>query len=69
MNGYDLHPAVLTDLDEIWEYIAEDDIDAADRVIAEIFDSIRALIPSRNRVSRDLISPPVHSDSRSCTLI
>ena len=45
MNGYELHPAVLGDLDEIWEYIAEDNLDAADRVIAEIFDSIRALVP------------------------
>lgn len=40
MNGYDLHPAVLSDLDDIWEYIAEDNLDAADRVIVEFFGSI-----------------------------
>ncbi len=38
MSGYQLHPEAFTDLDEIWEFIAEDNIDAADRVIAEMFD-------------------------------
>jgi plasmid stabilization system protein ParE len=32
MNGYDLHPEVISDLDEIWEFIAEDSIAAADQV-------------------------------------
>ena len=44
MSDYQLHPEVLTDLDEIWEYIAKDNLDAADRVIADIFDSIRTLV-------------------------
>jgi len=34
MTGYDFHPEALRDLDEIWEYIALEDLDAADRVIA-----------------------------------
>ena len=45
MTGYALHPEALTDLDGIREYIAEDSPDAADRVITEIFDGIRALVP------------------------
>ena len=37
MNEFALHPEAYTDLDEIWEYIAGDNLDAADRVIEEIF--------------------------------
>lgn len=35
MSGYVFHQDAFADLDEIWEYIAQDNIDAADRVIAE----------------------------------
>ena len=45
MTGYALHPEAFADLDDIREYIAEDSPDAADRVITEIFDGIRALVP------------------------
>jgi plasmid stabilization system protein ParE len=45
MSGYALHPEAFADLDDIWEFIAEDDPDAADRVITEIFDTLRALAP------------------------
>jgi plasmid stabilization system protein ParE len=45
MTGYALHPEALTDLDRIREFIAEDNPDAADRVITEIFAGIRALLP------------------------
>jgi plasmid stabilization system protein ParE len=44
-SGYALHPEAFTDLDDIHSYIAKDSLDAADRVITEIFDSIRDLIP------------------------
>jgi toxin ParE1/3/4 len=40
MSGFVFHPAALNDLNEIWEFIAADNIDAADRFIAEIRDSI-----------------------------
>lgn len=33
-----------TDLDDIWEYIAGENLGAADRVIEEIFNAIRSLI-------------------------
>jgi toxin ParE1/3/4 len=45
VTGYALHPEAIADLDDIREYIAEDSPDAADRVITEIFDGIRALVP------------------------
>ena len=36
MSGYALHPDAVADLDEIWDYLAKDNIDAADRVLADI---------------------------------
>jgi plasmid stabilization system protein ParE len=36
MSGYGFHPDAFADLDEIWEYIAQDNVDAADRVLADI---------------------------------
>jgi plasmid stabilization system protein ParE len=42
---YALHPEAYNDIDDIREYIADDNPDAADRVITKIFDSIRALVP------------------------
>jgi plasmid stabilization system protein ParE len=45
MSGYALHPEAFADLDEIRAYIAEDNPDAADRVLTEIFDAIRGLVP------------------------
>ncbi|MGB7759941.1 MAG: type II toxin-antitoxin system RelE/ParE family toxin [Bryobacteraceae bacterium] len=43
MSAYALHPEAFSDLDEIRGYIAENNPDAADRVITEIFDGIRTL--------------------------
>lgn len=31
MTGYDFHPKALGDLDEIWDFIRADNLDAADR--------------------------------------
>jgi toxin ParE1/3/4 len=45
MSGFVFHPAALSDLNEIWEYIASDNLDAADRVVAEIQEAIRTLVP------------------------
>jgi len=36
MIGYAFHPDAFADLDEICEYIAEHNVDAADRVLADI---------------------------------
>ena len=43
MSGYAFHPDAFADLDEIWEYIAQDNIDAADRWIAKLFDAFEAI--------------------------
>lgn len=43
MSGYILHPDAYTDLDSIWEYIAVDNIVAADQFLEQIHDSIRNL--------------------------
>ena len=46
MSGYALHPGAFTDLDEIWDYIAQDSLDAADRVLADIHAVLRTLAAS-----------------------
>jgi toxin ParE1/3/4 len=45
MSGFVLHPAAYEDLDEIWEYIAADNLDAADHVREEIYGAIQSLVP------------------------
>ena len=45
MSGFALHPAAFADLEEIWEFIAANSLDAADRVLLEIFEAIRSLVP------------------------
>jgi plasmid stabilization system protein ParE len=46
MSGYAFHPDAFADLDEIWEYIAADNVDAADRVLADIHATLTALAES-----------------------
>ena len=46
MSGYAFHPDAFGDLDEIWEYIAQDNIDAADRVLADIHSTLTLLAES-----------------------
>ena len=46
MSGYAFHPDAFADLDEIWEYIAQDNIDAADRGLADIHTVLRSLAAS-----------------------
>jgi plasmid stabilization system protein ParE len=61
MTGYDFHPEALRDLDEIWEYIALDNLDAADRVIAEILAAVRELasFPALGHRRLDLTTRPL----------
>jgi plasmid stabilization system protein ParE len=61
MSGYALHPEARIDLDEIWEFIREDNLDAADRVISEILTAIKALVPFPYRGHRrpDLTTRPL----------
>jgi toxin ParE1/3/4 len=61
MTGYDFHPEARLDLDEIWEFIRTDNLDAADRMIAEILSAIRALVsfPGQGHRRPDLTSRPL----------
>jgi plasmid stabilization system protein ParE len=45
MSGFVFHPDALNDLNEIGNFIAVDNLAAADRVLQEINDTIRALLP------------------------
>ncbi len=45
MTGFVLHPDAFADLDEIWEFIAADNLSAADGVLEEIYEAICALVP------------------------
>jgi toxin ParE1/3/4 len=61
MTGYDFHPQASLDLDGIWEFIAEANLDAADRVIADILAALDKLVPFPNQGHRrpDLTSRPL----------
>ena len=61
MSDYAFHPEAFTDLDQIWEFIAERNIDAADRVIADIHATLDILVASPHIGHRrpDLTSRPV----------
>lgn len=43
MSGYVLARAAEQDLDSLWSYVAEESVDAADRLVAGIFESFEAL--------------------------
>lgn len=43
MSGYVLGRGAESDLDAIWEYIAQDNVDAADRWIGKLFDAFECL--------------------------
>lgn len=43
MSNYILGPDADLDLNDIWEYIVRDSIDAADRWIGKLFDAFEAL--------------------------
>ena len=46
MSDYAFHPEAFADLDQIWDYIAERNIDAADRVVADIHAILGTLVAS-----------------------
>ncbi len=61
MSNYILGPDADLDLDDIWEYIAADSIDAADRWIAKLFDAFEAIgrMPGIGHKREDLTAYPV----------
>jgi plasmid stabilization system protein ParE len=60
-SGYALHREAFADLDDIRDYIAQENPDAADRIMSEIFDTVRGLVPFPLRGHRrpDLTSRPL----------
>jgi plasmid stabilization system protein ParE len=60
MTGFALHPEAFADLEEIREYIAVDNPDAVDRVIAEIFEGIRELVSFPSKAIAALASHRAH---------
>jgi plasmid stabilization system protein ParE len=65
MSGFVLHPQAYADLDELREYLAAGSIDAADRLINEIYDSIRSLVsfPHSGHARPDLTGKPLRFQS------
>lgn len=65
MVGFVLHPDAYSDLDEIWEYIALDSLDAADHMREEIYAAIRSLVdfPHQGHSRSDFTSRPLHFQS------
>ena len=61
MSSFVLHPEAFSDLEEIWQYIAADSLDAADRVLEEIYKAIGALVrfPHQGHSRSDLTSRPL----------
>jgi plasmid stabilization system protein ParE len=61
MSGYALHPDAFADLDEIRGFIAEENPEAADRVLTEMFEEFRILagFPHVGHLRQDLTSRPV----------
>jgi toxin ParE1/3/4 len=61
MKGYEFHPEAEIDLNQIWEYIAERNPDAADRVIVQIENTIEGLVPFPHQGHRrdDLTARPL----------
>ena len=61
MSTYVLGRGSESDLDEIWEYIARDNVEAADRWIAKLFDAFELLgrSPGIGHMRTDLTPYPL----------
>jgi antitoxin ParD1/3/4/toxin ParE1/3/4 len=61
MKGFVLSPAAAADLSQLWEFIAQDNIDAADRLREQIYEEIRRLtkMPLKGHLRPDLTARPV----------
>jgi len=65
MTGFVLHPQAYTDLEEIWEHICGDSLDAADRVLEEIHEALQSLagFPCSGHHRADLTARPLRFQS------
>jgi len=63
--GFVLHPEAARDITEIWEFIAQDNAEAARRVRNKILQAIRSLgaFPRQGHLRPDLTSRPLRFQS------
>ena len=56
MSGYSVSPQAIDDLFEIWQYIAQDSEEAADRVQGEFYEAFSSLAqtPGQGHSRKDL---------------
>jgi antitoxin ParD1/3/4/toxin ParE1/3/4 len=61
MNGYVLGRDACQDLDDLWDYVAEESVEAADRLIARLFKAFEALArnPGMGHTREDLTKFPI----------
>ena len=61
MTGYGFHPEASVDIDDIWEFIAADNIDAANRVVEDVLEAIDLLVafPHQGHRNPNLTSRPL----------
>ena len=61
MTSYILAPEALQDLQDIWDYIATENLDAADRVIDTLFAAFEQLaaLPGLGHRREDLTNRPL----------
>jgi len=61
MKRFVLHPEAYRDIEGIWEYIAADNLLAADSLVEEIYELIRKLVafPAQGQARNDRTSRPL----------
>ncbi len=61
MKEYVLSKGAELDLNEIWEYIAQDNLDAADRWVEKLFEAFESLVrnPGLGHKREDLTAHPL----------
>jgi plasmid stabilization system protein ParE len=61
MTGYAFHPGAASDLEEIWDFLAEASVDYADRVVEEVHNELPSLVrfPHQGHWRRDLTGRPL----------
>ena len=61
MADYSFHPDALEDLDEIWEFIAKDNADAANRIVAQVLATCENLsrLPHQGHARPELTLRPL----------
>lgn len=61
MTEYVFHPGALSDLDEIWEFVARENVEAADQIVAQVLATCENLsrLPHQGHRRPELSSRPL----------